>query len=368
MSNYDEDNLTTAVDPDILPENEPTLYKNNLFYTQFAQIVDETETYFYNHNEKVINSYFNPSFLIKFVTRFVPLIQFWTSLLDYSTTDTTIQTSDITILNTANNQPTETYFMQFKTVIMQKNVTYGQPPIKMGRAISLSRSIIDVVIKIINFTIPKSQITTQKERKKYVRKLKPVAATEISTDANEPNKELLSLDESSFRIAKGNFNKRELVKQFTYFQGRKIVKLASKTKPANPPVEKSNTLPENESAVASIPPPEVLSNALFKNFKIYCNLSCNVVVAAKKSIIISNKCFDTLNSESNISTSAMLYLTNTFPKKFKRCSIQPKMTLTLTSQKPYIYDHAQRQPLGPVYSRRKRKNICFSKLQNKYRN
>lgn len=68
-------------------------------------------------------------------------------------------------------QPLKTYFGNFKRTIMQ-NAELGYPPIKLGRAIMLSRGMIDATIALLTYGIRKTPLNTQKPRKKYERKKK----------------------------------------------------------------------------------------------------------------------------------------------------------------------------------------------------
>lgn len=138
-----DDNLHVPIDLDELPENCPTLYQSNPFYVQFQRILNDTENIFDDEN-LVKNPYYNPGFLQKFHQRFVPLISLWSSLLNVEETEP--EDSELFLLVVYNNQPVENYFGRFKTTISQQAVRVGHPPIKLGRAITLSREITDSII------------------------------------------------------------------------------------------------------------------------------------------------------------------------------------------------------------------------------
>ncbi len=69
---------SSIVDIEELPENESTLYKNNLFYIEFER---HTHRDYFQNNSDTKNVYYNPTFLNKFLKRFVPLIPCWTNIL-----------------------------------------------------------------------------------------------------------------------------------------------------------------------------------------------------------------------------------------------------------------------------------------------
>lgn len=79
----DGEKLVQAVDIEVLPEYDGTLYESNLFYLELRQIADEVTPFYYDDDEKQKNVYYNPEFLEKFLTRFVPLIPCWTNVLKY---------------------------------------------------------------------------------------------------------------------------------------------------------------------------------------------------------------------------------------------------------------------------------------------
>lgn len=88
LEDYEEEKLNKALDIEILPEYDASLYKSNLFYLQFAEISGKVKTYQYNEKTKESNIYYNPQFLQKFLVRFLPLISFWTNILSYKSKST----------------------------------------------------------------------------------------------------------------------------------------------------------------------------------------------------------------------------------------------------------------------------------------
>ncbi len=111
------------------------------------------------------NVYYNPGFLKKFLERFAPLIPLWSAVLHVDPVEE--EDSPLKLLTSFHNQPVENFFGKFKVTIAQQAVQLGKMPIKLGRAITLSRKTTDSIISSINFLIPKQRCNSHLQWKPY---------------------------------------------------------------------------------------------------------------------------------------------------------------------------------------------------------
>lgn len=375
LDDYAEEKLTDAVDVGKLPENQhTTLYANNKFYLEFSKIQSDTKPFVYGNVEQVKNEYYNPKFLEKFLKRFVPLLPLWTKILKPSIVED--PNSDIRVLQLEHNQPIESYFGTFKFTIATNSASLGRPPIKLGRAIEVSRGVIDATVNSIQSVVPKNRLNSQHPRKPYTKKgkindINKIAGVQVSGklvkgfDSDVPveivdgvgsrdNNEAIHVavsnegagsqgsngvssqvslrnvtdknqfvDKTLFKNAHESFKKKFRTPQ-SYLQGRRIQKIASQK-----PVESAKT--------------DVFrSNGLFKDIDIYSGLGFQFIVAKSNGSLLSNTSFDTLRPFTDISKSLMEYIIQIFPKSVqlelnKTEDIVKKVNVTVKLTKKIIF-------------------------------